>query len=267
MISFRRFSGLRALFGRSGGLGYHFAAFVFSRELWSPFRERLTEELNERVQRLAGDDDFSEWHLYWVGPSGGYCLKSEWLSRFGAVTALDLDPFAEFVLKNRTRKDLHFRRVDFFQSLEAQNWNLEGWVSQAKRNGESKLKPLFLFSNLLGQLEFVYNERGFEQVTQGLEKAFRETRIPWISFHDRLSVKSSASGSTKVIFDRKALKKPLSLQELGEAFYEDFPTSQAREMEEHRIGEWFQHARAPYRYLSWQLTRDTAQLIEVCGNF
>lgn len=265
MISFSPVSGLRALFGRSGGLGYHFAALIFSRELWAPFRERLTEELNERVQRMAGLD-LSGWHLYWVGPSGGYCIKSEWLDRFGAVTALDLDPLAGLILRNKTKAPFRFRRVDFFQSLEAQQWSLEAWVRKGSPK-DSNLRPLFLFSNLLGQLEFVYDERGWNQVTRGLEKAFSQTSIPWLSFHDRLSVNDTASRTSQAIFDRETRDQPLASEALAEAFYEDFPAKPPMEVEEHRMGSWIRFARPPYRYLSWRITADTAQLIEITGNF
>jgi hypothetical protein len=260
----------RALFGRSGGLGYHFAASILSKRLWLPFRERVTREISERVERLAGSQDLSGWHLYWVGPSGGYCIRSSLLARFGAVTAIDPDPLAGWLLRRKAFSEFRFERQDFFLELERDGWSLESWLKRHRDERQPIRRPLFLFSNVLGQLEFVYSPERLATVEQGLESALRQTSSAWLSFHDRASVEWKAPRSDRRIF-HEASEERWSIEDLAQRFYAALPSQgkkeQVREVGEHSIGAWIGLARPPYVYLSWRLTPAEVQLIELCGSF
>lgn len=232
----------KALFGRTGGVGYHLAALVYARGLWAPFRSLISSELARRIS-----DDPLKTHLVIIGSSGGYSLEPEFLARFGTVTAVDIDPLAGAIFRRRAGRSVNFIRQDFFSELTRSDWDLERWL------GTTEHPPLFLFSNLLGQLEYLFEGAELEEVSRGLAKAMRSSR--WISYHDQLSIPGRS------VREPLRAKKRLFTEEIVQHFF-----SGTVEVEEHEIRGWVDEAKGEYAYLPWRLTSDQTQIIEVCGS-
>lgn len=260
------------LFGRSGGVGYHLAAAVYARGLWAPFRAAISAELG---RRNAGGDR-ARMHLVVIGASGGYSLEPSFLRGFGAVTVVDIDPLAGMVFRRRVGRAgplggrVNFIRQDFFSALGRVDWSLERWwgaavsgVGGSRGVGEGsgcevgehsvETAPVFLFSNLLGQLQYLFEGVRLEEVSLGLTKAMRD--VNWISYHDRLSV----AGSTQSAVPLRAAQR-LSTEEVARHF-------SSFEVEEHEMGEWIEKVQGEFTYLPWRLTTRRTQIIEVCGSF
>lgn len=260
----------KGLFGRSGGVGYHLAAAVYARGLWAPFRAAISVELGRRIARLDGGDpldsgDRARMHLVVIGASGGYSLEPSFLRGFGAVTVVDIDPFAGLVFRRRVGRvgplggRVNFVCQDFFSAVGRAEWSLARWWDAALSEGSEvgkhsvEIVPVFLFSNLLGQLQYLFEGRRFAEVSQGLAKAMRD--VNWISYHDRLSI----AGSTQSVVPLRAVQR-LSTEEVARHF-------SLFEVEEHEIGEWIEQAKGEFSYLPWRLNARRTQIIEVCGSF
>ncbi len=243
--------GVRGLVGASGGIGYHLAALRYASHLWQPFREDLARELARRIPK-PGETD-----LVLVGPSGGYCFEPAFLSCFRSIMAVDIDPLAGAVLRKRA-ENARFVRQDFFRKLEAANWDLEKWLSDTQAPPGATV----LFSNLLGQLGFLFDEARMAEVGGGLARGLRTT-VPWISFHDRFSVKIGASPRTLLEFPARP-----SSRELADAWTAKWLERGGSfgEIHEHDIGEWVAAACGTFCYFPWRLDARRTQLIEVCGN-
>lgn len=246
---------LQGLFGLSGGVGYHLAALVSRGKLWAPFRSQISAELS-RILRSGSEPELSRLHLVVIGASGGYCLEPSFLASFGRVTAVDLDPLAQVIFRRRLSRELTFIRQDFFEALEGVEWNLERWLTQyAPTVPGTPLTPVFLFSNVLGQLGYLYSDLRFKQVSRGLAQALGASPISWLSYHDRLTV----AGRARESVIRQTVRRP------SEALAGDFLFGPA-EVEEHELGEWIQCARGEFSYLSWRLNSARTQIIEVISS-
>ncbi len=247
---------LGALFGKTGGIGYHLAALVYSGKLWAPFRIAVSAELGRRFTAEFGPD-LSRVHLILVGPSGGYCLEQKLLERFGRITAVDIDPVARLFFRG------HFIQQDFFTALERAGWNLDRWVKESILSGTGEKPPVraFLFSNLLGQLEYVLTESRFREVELGLAKALNRPTARWISFHDVLSSPVDASVPE---WRRPTRADP---KEVAAHFFAGKSTeAEARvEVESHAIGKWAEGASGEVVYFPWRLSSARTQVIEVLG--
>lgn len=241
----------QGLFGLSGGVGYHLAALVYSRKLWAPFRSQVSAEL-ARILLAGKEPDLSRMHLVIIGASGGYCLDSSFLDSFKRVTAVDIDPLAVLFFRGR------FLRQDFFEALEEVEWSLERWWARhAPVTPGPQLTPLFLFSNVLGQLGFLYSDERLKRIEVGLTQAFCSkggSGTAWVSYHDRLSVPGTARDSnlrTEVRGTSEKLASEFILLPV--------------EVEEHELGGWVHCARGEYTYLAWRLNSARTQIIEICG--
>lgn len=241
----------------SGGIGYHLAAIYSTRGAWRPFREALARDLGRRISRPEGAT------LVIVGSSGGYCLDREFLARFNRVIAVDIDPFALAVFRFRFRalgRRLETRSEDFFASLGNEH-------AHRYENG----RVVFLFSNLLGQLEFLYAKPARGEIEARL-RAFLLRHREWVSFHDRFTTEEALFRNIRrpVTLSTFALR-PASV-ELARAWWsgprpDDRGGSLERgpELVEHEIGEWVEAASGEFTYFAWQLDPSRTQLIEVCG--
>jgi hypothetical protein len=243
--------GIRGLVGASGGIGYHLAALRYASHLWQPFREDLARELVRRIPKPSETD------LVLVGPSGGYCFEPAFLSSFRSILAVDIDPLAGAVLRKRAEK-ARFVRQDFFLKLEAAEWDLERWLFEI----QAPPRATVLFSNLLGQLGFLFDERRMAKIEGGLVQALG-TNVPWISFHDRFSVKVGISPRTFLEFPARP-----GSRELADAWTAKWVERGGSfgEIHEHEIGEWVSAGRGAFRYFPWRLDSHRTQLIEICGN-
>ncbi len=238
----------------AGGIGYHLAAAIYTAGAWRTFRDALSEELARRIA------DPSSATLVVVGSSGGYCLDPEFLKRFVRVVAIDIDPIALALFRWRFRKlqtRLETVREDFF--------------SNPNRNHAGG-RVVYLFSNLLGQLEFLYHADVRVEVEARLGRFLKGTP-EWISFHDRLTSKDavfrrpSRQGPVGTYPEKVPSARLASVWWRGRA-PDDLPGDAARapEVDEHELGEWTALAAPGFTYLPWRLDGKRTQLIEICGN-
>lgn len=253
-------------YAESGGLGYHLAAIRYSRGTWASFRRVLGQEITRRLRRMPESETRS---LVLVGPSGGYCLDPEVLRREGPVFAIDVDPLSRpiFLWRHRRRRaQVEWKREDFFESLEASGFDPVRWW-ESRDAAPSSGRPIFLFMNLLGQLEFIYPETRLREIEAGLllffsrmKASVRDERgFDWISVHDRIAFPTRHLDSTledSVVFSDHRL----SDEELAEKY------GSAREIETHRIGEWIRHAGGECAYLPWRLTHKSVLISEVASS-
>ncbi len=226
---------IRGFFGRSGGWGYHLAALVYSRSLWAPFRRKVSEALSRRIPDAESVD------LVIIGSSGGYCLDQNFLSRFKSVTAVDIDPASGWIFRKRFSdlKDFRFLHQDFFSEI-------------MNSNPFSK-DTVFLFSNVLGQLGYLYSGEKLNEVNLRLDQWLSGVR--WLSLHDRVSIPGKASVSFYS-------GERLSVEELVRKFADRVD---GLIVEEHELGEWVNRATGEFTYFAWPITRARMQVIEVCG--
>jgi hypothetical protein len=152
------------LLDSTGGLGYHLGAALRRRRAWAPFRAQV-------ARWLAGWSP-GRAELVLVGPSGGYTLPLEFLSRFRRVTVLEPDPLARFILRRRFPTiPFHFEFLDCLALPE-------GPATLARAHPHAAI----LFANLLGQ---VADGGDMPPLAAALRSAL--AGHPWASYHDVLS--------------------------------------------------------------------------------
>jgi len=175
----------------TGGFGYHLRAFSRRRTLWAPFARNIARWLNAWAP--------TETEVLLIGPSGGHCLDLSFLRRFSRIVAVDIDPFAPWVFRWRTRHVLR-------QTRAALVWDARDHLSPGPQG--FALAPVHallaahpnaavLFCNILGQLPLLGDDRdpdhddaappegSYERWLLGLAEALRGRT--WATFHDRLS--------------------------------------------------------------------------------
>ena len=156
-----------ALLHPSGGLRYHLRARRHER-LWAPFHVRVMTWLQD------WQPDARE--LVLLGPSGGYALPAPWLARFHAIHALEPDPLARLILRQRfPRAAIAFHA--------AGDLAMPGGVARlVARHPDAA----FLFCNLLGQ-ELVGQPPSFLRRAWLDELAAALRGRPWASWHELAS--------------------------------------------------------------------------------
>ena len=143
----------------AGGLRYHARALLARRE-WQPFRAALAAWLPVfRARNLRA---------VLVGPSAGYSFSDAFFSQFGAITILEPDPIAGFLLCRRLRRlgiaDLRLERSDRLIAPL-----LRGEVGLPELL-EADPGACLIFGNVLGQTRFLIEDPNFER----FKSAFRE---------------------------------------------------------------------------------------------
>lgn len=154
----------------SGGIIWHLRAMRFSDD-WHDFGDGLRGWLKTWQHNSA--------NLLLLGPSAGWCLPQSFITMFGSIVAVDVDPFAPPLFKWRHGAAMRSRgtsitwlRVDVYDALE-------GLLKRYPKHA-------VLFCNLLGQ--HIVCSRNVEVTTQELLRVKRLLRErTWASFHDRLS--------------------------------------------------------------------------------
>ena len=145
---------------QSGGLRWHLRAFA-GRNRHAVFRNCVADWLNTWRPPTTG--------LILVGPSGGWCLPTEFLARWARVLVIDLDPLSPLLLRLRHGLRAETRCADFVEELPRA---LADCPTHA-----------VLFANLLGQLSLERDDH--EHVRARLQHLL--ARRHWASFHDRYS--------------------------------------------------------------------------------
>jgi len=223
------------LFSPTGGLIYHSRALRYGRA-WKPF--------NKKVEAWLQD-----WHpqsssLVLVGPSAGYTLPKNLLSRFDTCIGVELDPMARSLFRMR-RGPLLWDQRNYF-SPERGEFNPKGPTEFARKYQGCAV----LFCNVLGQMlpQDPFSQ-GFETYSQSLKNSLQN--LEWASYHDRLSgrlkPKSEAFSSEQRLNDTQLIERA-------------YPKTTG-ELSEH--GTWgFFPENLPAHYWSWELTPGTYHLVE-----
>lgn len=231
----------------AGGLRYHVRA-LFGARSWAPFRAALSGWLAEFVPRVPRG--------VLVGPSAGYTFPDAFLRRFTALTVLEPDPIAGYLLMRRLHRlgvaDLQLESRDLLIAPL-----LESGAGLAELL-EADPQACLIFGNVLGQTRFLLEEAEFER----FKSAFRERITPlldsrsWLSFHDRLS------GTLAPSF-RAPFLVPERLDDHGvlRELYGQGHTGAPQELFDHQSDGFFP-ANVPHAYFSWQIDGKRHHLIE-----
>lgn len=235
----------------AGGLRYHLRAWASGRG-WDGFRTALASWLAELEPRCS--------RALLVGPSAGYTFPDSFLRRFSALTVLEPDPIARFLLGRRLR------------GLGIAELELEGrdqLLSPLIRGGPGLIELLdedpdraLIFGNVLGQTSFLLGDTEFTQ----FKSAFREQIWPrlerraWLSFHDRLSgpLAPRIAGRYRA---SERLDDAAVLREL----YPEAPGTDRVELFDHRSDGFFPVA-LPHSYFAWPIDRRRHHLIEAVAS-
>ena len=231
----------------AGGLRYHVRAWVGGGR-WAPFRSALAAWLAEFEPHTS--------RAVLVGPSAGYTFPDAFLSRFSAITVLEPDPIAGFLLERRLRRlgvaEVRLERKD--QLIEPLLRDRAGLVELLRQDPEACL----VFGNVLGQARFLVNDADFEH----FKAAFRERLGPlleqraWLSFHDRLSGALAPAcrpphRATSRLADAAVLRE----------LYSQPPSGQSVELIDHQSHGFFP-GDLPHTYFDWAIDRERHHLIE-----
>ncbi|WP_018610526.1 hypothetical protein [Uliginosibacterium gangwonense] len=149
------------LWHASGGLVYHGRAWRYRNTLWAPFLQQVESWLEAWAPRPK--------QLLIVGPSAGYTLPAQWLSRFARIDILEPDPLARWLLEQRFPDCVfHAGDLDCF-ALD------EGPMQLAHAYPHSAI----LFSNVIGQIF----EGGPTPIWRAALQMAMRGRC-WASYHD-----------------------------------------------------------------------------------
>ncbi len=235
----------------AGGLRYHLRAWAAGSR-WDDFRGALAGFLGEFEPRSG--------RVLLVGPSAGYTVPDAFLRRFSAITVLEPDPIAAFLLMRRLRRLGISELV-----LEARDQLiaplLEGRGGLAELLDADPERSL-VFGNVLGQTSFLVDDIAFER----FKSAFREQIWPrlasraWLSVHDRLSGELAPSFSG--VYRASCRLDDASV--LNQLYPRD-PGARAIELFDHRSDGFFPDT-LPHSYLSWPIDGRRHHLIEAVSS-
>jgi hypothetical protein len=143
---------------------YHWRALRYRRALWRPFCEQTARWLQHWLP--------PEKILLIVGPSAGYTLPREWLTRFSRIDVLEPDPLARWLLARRfPGLDFHAGVIDCFASPDGPARLAQAYPGYA-----------ILFSNVICQV-----------LDAGQAVAWRDALLTamqgrsWATYHDVVS--------------------------------------------------------------------------------
>jgi len=240
-----------ALWNPAGGVRYHLRAWRQRDRAWLPFRAALEAWLSgwqPNVRTLAV-----------VGPSAGYCLPLSLLERFERLIIFEPDPLARWILKRRLQREL--------QTHPSVRWIAnDAWIEPLRSGGgipEALLRhdTALLFSNFVGQLPFLVAAAEWDSWRDAWCRSLWPVleRVPWASFHDRVSGRVAPRIATLPCAQR------LSDSDVS-ALYQSATAGPTVELLDHRSSELLPEGQR-YQYFDWPLTADTHHLIEgVVGN-
>jgi len=243
----------------AGGIQYHLRALRFWKSSWLPFRLQL-----------------ETWGMNWkpasktcvmVGPSGGYCLSDLWLKKFDRVIAWDPDPLAETFFKRNHPQlqgeiDFTWIRQDWLKVVVEAGFNREKFL----KDNDLPLDSCFLFTNFLGQIEYIIPETS-EDFIRRLPEFLKGASF--LSFHDRLSSGLKLRREPAWISEKR-----VESEALAQEFYLPDDPSRNRfgirkkilEVEEHDLDAFMvgieKDVCPAYLYVPWQLRASRTQLIE-----
>ena len=225
-----------AYFTPSGGLVWHWRA-LWRRRYWTDFIDAVAVEL-------------ARWQpphkkLLLLGPSAGWCLPSDFLTRFHSIHAIDLDPLAERIFRFNHGRAL--QRADVNLTFELENI-FTSFDTLLDRYHDHAI----LFPNMLGQ--HIYHVADTDTARHQIEAVKIKLRNRhWASIHDRLSGKIKSG---------RPLPEPMRMNEAIE------PDRLAETLR--LTGEWVDHltthvlpAGNERQIVGWRLLDDWMHIVEI----
>jgi hypothetical protein len=135
---------LRGLFNIAGGLPYHALAYRYRQRLWSDYASQVERALLDWAPQGP--------ELVIVGPSAGWLLPHSLLQRFERVVAIEPDPLARWLLRQRfSNIQWDFDVHDYFSPYGPEPWRA-GLQRLAERYPD---QPIY-FAEFLGQFIGLY---------------------------------------------------------------------------------------------------------------
>ncbi len=177
-------SWLAGLSNAAGGWPYHLVALRHRRSLWTPYRLAVAQLLRAWAP--------PEPELVLIGPSAGWNLDPEFLSRFKVVHAIEPDPLARWLLRKRFPQ-VHWVMTarDYFSPQGP-----TGWTANLAQLFADYPSQALLFFGFLGQLIVLHPDAVAKEVDQQVvaTAAFERWKSvlcaqlaqrSWCSLHDR----------------------------------------------------------------------------------
>jgi len=241
-----------ALLTPTGGLRYHFRAWLYRDTVWKPYVDAVGAWL-------------LEWHpperaLLLVGPSGGYSLPAALLTRFERITGVEPDPVARWIFRRRFSSalrakgaSLEWDRGDWF-SPDASGFHIDRLARLVARHPDLAV----LFCNFLGQMPLLdRRERHTDSLARwfdALPSALGERSFA--SYHDRFS----APVRPRVAYEFRT-PNALDDEALGTEVYVSATKREDRvDIVSHGTARLFPNR--PRAYFSWEIVRGFWHLIE-----
>ena len=226
----------------AGGLIYHWRAARFSRSGWAPFRTALAQWLGEWAP--------PERDIILIGPSAGYCLTREFITRFDKVIGVEPDPVARLLFVRRHRpRQIEWCGDDFFTGASGDG------LGQLRQFLEMRPGSAVLFCNFLGQLKILVPWHDEDRVLgfwkENLVRLLKERSFA--SFHDRVS--GPLKPRIEQVFKRQGRLEDSEIISLC------YDGGDSGELIDHETGGIFD-PRKPHTYFAWPLTPGQWHLIE-----
>lgn len=230
----------------AGGLVYHARALVYRKWLWSGFREELVEILQEK---LKGSQ-----HVFLIGPSAAYNLTDSFFLGKKQVWFSEPDTLARHLLERRlARLGVRHEHLsqDFLEPRQGLSRLRQWWTAHPD--------VAVVFSNVLGQLPFVFDEFRDPKALSEYWPALQDTLQgrTWLSYHDRLSF-SGRANHPRSGFTLTSAQSPASLLRRCGAHWK---LQIDGEVIDHGTGDFF--SERPRRILLWPLAPGRCQIVEV----
>lgn len=226
---------LSSLLNDSGGLVYHWSAFRHRRNLWLPFISGIEKSLSEEWNPQSKS-------LIIFGPSAGWTLTREFLSRFEHVLCVEPDPVARLLFGRRFQVD----DLKFESRANILPWfggDLKSFLAETP-------DASVLFSNLLGQLPLLIPAK--ERTLSGEAKAqhrFLEALEgrEWATYHDVLSSNTEPKRQAPIETKETDLEKLAGLY---------FDSGHSKTIIDHETA-WLKAS----SFRPWRLTPDTTHIV------
>lgn len=231
----------------TGGLVYHWRALKYSSSLWKSYHKNIAEWLAEWPQKNE--------RLLLVGPSAGYSLTNEFLSRYKKIVVNELDSCARYLFKKKFYKsDIDFIKTDLLGTTR--DLVPDQFITYINSN----LSCDILFANVLGQISILTanNPEKFISWSSKLKKGIQSKNFA--SYHDLFSFKGSYRWKSESILCDGAVEEDRLVRE-----FIDSDSLTQIELMDH----WTQNLMSlgRRRVLHWEIAPKQHHLIECVVNF
>lgn len=241
----------------AGGWRYHWRALKYGNNLWHPYKLHVAEFLK---QWSPPNEE-----LIIVGPSAGYSLPLDWLTRFRSLEILEPDPIARVVFNARAQysglqNKLKLSPDDLFIA----NPSLESFHSYLTNRPHAAI----LFTNFLGQVPLLFEHSGAtDRLTQFQAQLGNVlNHRTWASYHDYFSVEHDRNVlAPDKIFVLNGPTPPVPIDELVKFFGLANSGNSKLEVLDHDTNRLFPNSHSR-RYFLWQLTPTRVHVIEAITN-